>query len=112
MDAKEKMGELHDFYKRAIKRHQDTFDPNNIRDVIDAFLLQKQEMDKSDKNQTETIYFTEHQLMIILSDLFLAGSETSGKSMEWACLFMILYPEVNVLTCWQYVDSINTVIAI
>ena len=33
--------------------------------------------------------------MVVLQDLFLAGSETTGKTMEWACLFMIIYPEIQ-----------------
>lgn len=34
-------------------------------------------------------------MQVVLSDLFLAGSETTGKSLEWATLFMILYPKVQ-----------------
>ena len=45
------------------------------------------ESNKNDHNVME--------LMVILSDLFLAGSETTGKTMEWACLFMILHPQVQ-----------------
>ena len=81
------MRQLHGFFGEAIKAHRKTFNCNNIRDVIDAFILEEQ--------QTGSAFFTEHQLLIVLADLFLAGSETSGKSMEWACLFMILHPEVG-----------------
>ena len=42
-------------------------------------------------------FYTENQLTVILSDLFLAGSETTGKSLEWGCLFMLLNPEVNMV---------------
>ena len=68
-------------------------DPNNVRDVIDAFLLAG-ENDSANN-------FSEPQLLVLLSDLFLAGSETTGKSLEWACLFMVLHPDVRKF--WKYV---------
>ena len=46
-------------------------------------------------------FYTENQLTVILSDLFLAGSETTGKSLEWGCLFMLLNPEVNMIQATQ-----------
>ena len=83
--AKKKMSGLREFYQETIEKHQKTFDPENIRDVIDAFLLEMQNSKDLDPKQ----------LTVVLSDLFLAGSETTGKSLEWACLFMIKYPEVR-----------------
>ena len=62
-------------------------DPNNVRDVIDAFLL------AGEKDPAAN--FSEPQLLVLLSDLFLAGSETTGKSLEWTCLFMVLHPDVR-----------------
>ena len=86
--AYSKMNSLRQFYSDTIESHQSTFDANNIRDVIDAFLASAEsESNKNDHNVME--------LMVILSDLFLAGSETTGKTMEWACLFMILHPQVQ-----------------
>ena len=70
---------------------QACFDVDSIKDVIDAFLL---EMENPTNDHKE--FYTENQLTVILSDLFLAGSETTGKSLEWACLFMLLNPEVNI----------------
>ena len=69
---------------------QACFDVDSIKDVIDAFLL---EMENPTNDHKE--FYTENQLTVILSDLFLAGSETTGKSLEWACLFMLLNPEVH-----------------
>ena len=65
---------------------RETLNNDDLRDVIDAFLVTAQ------NDATNT--FSESQLLVLLADLFLAGSETTGKSLEWACLFMILYPEV------------------
>ena len=89
--AKEKMDSLQKFYKKTIREHQESYNPNNLRDVIDAFLLEME------TNTLSKDFFHENQLTVILADLFLAGSETTGKSMEWGCLFMVLHPEVNFL---------------
>ena len=78
------MGSLRDFYRETIEKHRKSLDSNNVRDVIDAFLLEE-----DDEN------FTVSQLMVIISDLFLAGSETTGKSLEWASLYMVLNPDVS-----------------
>ena len=83
-EAKQKMGSLRDFYRETIEKHRKSLDSNNVRDVIDAFLLEEDEEN-----------FTVSQLMVIISDLFLAGSETTGKSLEWGSLFMVLHPDVS-----------------
>lgn len=38
---------------------------------------------------------TEEQLIVLLQDLFLAGSETTGTAMTWALLFIALNPRVK-----------------
>ena len=93
LQAKQRMNSLRQFYKETIDEHRATFDPSSQvpRDVIDAFLLGQ----ISSQDQDESL-FCEEQLLVILADLFLAGSETTGKSMEWACLFMILHPDVSI----------------
>ena len=92
INAEAKMKSLRSFYLKTIKEHQACFDADTIKDVIDAFLL---EMENPTNDYKE--FYTENQLTVILSDLFLAGSETTGKSLEWGCLFMLLNPEVNMV---------------
>ena len=41
------------------------------------------------------MYNTDEQFIIVSMDLFLAGSETTSNTIEFAILFMILYPEVQ-----------------
>jgi len=40
-------------------------------------------------------YFQLDELTVIVFDLFVAASDTTSKSLEWACLFMVIYPEVK-----------------
>jgi hypothetical protein len=37
--------------------------------------------------------FSDDQLRVVISDLFIAGSETTSSTLRWAFLFMILYPD-------------------
>lgn len=40
-------------------------------------------------------YYTDEQFIVTVKDLFLAGSETTANSMEFAILYMMLNPEVQ-----------------
>eukprot|EP00058_Branchiostoma_floridae_P013205 XP_002598693.1 hypothetical protein BRAFLDRAFT_250482 [Branchiostoma floridae] len=73
-----------------VKEHKETFNRDNIRDFIDSFLLEMQ-------NQTDLdgSTFTERQLEMTVFDLFNAGTETVSTTMWWACLLMILNPDVQ-----------------
>ncbi len=38
---------------------------------------------------------TDEQFIVVSMDLFMAGSETTSNTMEFALLYMILHPEVQ-----------------
>ncbi|XP_019640006.1 PREDICTED: cytochrome P450 2U1-like [Branchiostoma belcheri] len=81
------------FCKEQIQQHRKTFDPNDIRDFIDAFLLEQQHACAGgDQSQTG---FTDKQLQEVLLDLFLAGTETTSTTMCWALYYMVLYPHIQ-----------------
>ena len=65
-----------------------------FRDFIDTFLLEQRHRAA---NGQDAQYFHEDQLVVILMDLFIAGSETTRNTMTWACLFLIHHPDVNNL---------------
>jgi cytochrome P450 family 2 subfamily U polypeptide 1 len=39
--------------------------------------------------------FTDLQLLHVLSDLFLAGSDTSATTVLWGLLYLITFPEIQ-----------------
>ncbi|XP_078603921.1 cytochrome P450 2J1-like [Branchiostoma floridae x Branchiostoma japonicum] len=80
-----------EFCGKQIENHRETFDPNDIRDFIDAFLLEQQRA--SDERARDN--FTDKQLQEVLIDLFMAGTETTGSTIRWALLYMILNPEIQ-----------------
>lgn len=81
--------ELFGFLTEKIEEHKEKLDEDNPSDFIDMFLL---EMKKSNAHPS----FHMDELLQLLSDLFIAGSDTTSGSLSLAFLYMVLYPEVQV----------------
>ncbi|KAG8245284.1 hypothetical protein J6590_005598 [Homalodisca vitripennis] len=84
------INETHDFIRETIQEHREVLDPNNPRDLIDSYLI---EMDCNKGNPGS--HFTEEDLIVVGTDLFSAGAESTSNSIEFVLLYMILYPEVQ-----------------
>lgn len=56
------------------------------RDLVDAYLVQQKRHEKDGKEN----YFSDQQLVQIMSDIFSAGLETVTSTIEWSILFLIL----------------------
>ncbi|XP_019640068.1 PREDICTED: cytochrome P450 2U1-like [Branchiostoma belcheri] len=82
---------LQEFCGEQIEQHRVTFDPNNIRDFIDAFLLEQ----RCTRGEHAQSSFTKEQLQELVLDLFLAGTETTATTMHWVLLYMLLYPDIQ-----------------
>ncbi|KAJ8312151.1 hypothetical protein KUTeg_009524 [Tegillarca granosa] len=72
----------------TIEEHKSLFDPDNIRDFIDLYI-------NATRDNTNPELFTESNVYKIIVDLFLAGGETTGTSLDWALLYMISFPEIQ-----------------
>nr|XP_045613784.1 cytochrome P450 2L1-like [Procambarus clarkii] len=73
--------------QEEIKRHRASLNPSDIRDYIDAYLV---EMEK-ENNQEST--FCEDDLWVAVANLFIGGTETVSATMRWYILYMAQYPE-------------------
>nr|CAB3235793.1 cytochrome P450 2U1-like [Phallusia mammillata] len=69
-----------------INEHKSNFDPNDIRDILDGYL--ENFVDKKDD------FVLEH-CQDFCFDLFVAGTETSSTTLRWACLCLMLNPDVQ-----------------
>lgn len=83
--------ETSNFFKGIADEHRSTLDADNIRDVVDAYLIEAKKADRESKLN----YFSEAQLIQIMNDLFSAGLETVTSTLEWAVLLLMKYPHVQ-----------------
>lgn len=59
------------------------------RDLVDAYIVEQKKHEKVGKDN----YFSDQQLVQIMSDIFSAGLETVTSTIEWSVLFLILNPD-------------------
>ena len=81
--------EMTDMVERRFAEHKASLDPNNPRDLIDAFLIEMQRPGAAERG------FDKINLLTNVLDLFTAGSETTATSLTWAILLMVLYPDMQ-----------------
>uniref|UniRef100_A0A3P9N872 Cytochrome P450, family 2, subfamily N, polypeptide 13 n=1 Tax=Poecilia reticulata TaxID=8081 RepID=A0A3P9N872_POERE len=72
-----------DFLHEEIQEHKKDLDDSNPRDYIDSFLI---ELENG---------FTESNLAFCSLDLFIAGTETTATTLQWALIFLIKNPDIQ-----------------
>ncbi|KAL1130992.1 hypothetical protein AAG570_012233, partial [Ranatra chinensis] len=75
-------------FRGLIEEHRRTLTSSETRDLIDAYL---QEIDSRDEDST----FSENQLIIVLMDLLMAGTESTTSTIGFGLLYLIHYPDVQ-----------------
>ncbi|XP_069684414.1 cytochrome P450 18a1 isoform X2 [Periplaneta americana] len=87
--------EMAKFFQETVDNHRETFDPSNIRDLIDTYLAEIQKAKEEGRGE-ELFEGKDHdrQMQQIIGDLFSAGMETVKTTLQWAVVFMLHHPEV------------------
>ncbi|CAJ1060173.1 uncharacterized protein LOC121511702 [Xyrichtys novacula] len=80
---------LREFISQEVQRHKINLDRNNPRDYIDTFIIEME------KHKEATVGFTETNLASCSVDLFLAGTETTSTTLQWALVFLINNPDIQ-----------------
>ncbi|CAG7828195.1 unnamed protein product [Allacma fusca] len=87
--------EMQEFFKEIVDLHKATFDPNNIRDMVDTYLL---EIELARKDQRFELLFEgkdpDRQIYQIMGDLFSAGMETVKTTLQWSVVYMLHHPDI------------------
>uniref|UniRef100_A0A670XSK0 Uncharacterized protein n=1 Tax=Pseudonaja textilis TaxID=8673 RepID=A0A670XSK0_PSETE len=80
--------EFHDFLQTTFIEYLKNLDENDPRNFIDSFLIRQRE-------KMANRYFHNENLKTVSSNLFAAGTETTGSTLRWAILLMMKYPEIQ-----------------
>lgn len=85
--------ELAPFLKLIIDQHRSTYDPNNVRDLVDIYL--KEINACTDPASSFHPPDSELTLRTVLLDLFVAGTETTSTTLRWILVYLLQNPEVQ-----------------
>ncbi|NXW27997.1 CP2J2 protein, partial [Phaetusa simplex] len=81
---------LSNFARKEIRRHVERGMPDEPQDFIDFYLA---EMEKT-KDGVKPKY-DEENLVYVINDLFLGGSETVSTTLYWGLLYMVVNPDIQ-----------------
>ncbi|XP_004590596.2 cytochrome P450 2K6-like [Ochotona princeps] len=95
--------ELFDFIKMTFLDHRHKLDKNDPRSFIDAFLVRQQE-----ETDISTDFFSDENLLALVSNLFVAGTETTASTLRWGILLMMRYPEVQKKVCEEITKVVGS----
>ena len=87
---------MYDMFAEQKKKHLISFDPDDMRDYMDCYLREMKTA--TEEGKQESSFFGEEgeiNLKASLSDLYLAGSETSSTTLLFSIIYMVNYPEVQ-----------------
>uniref|UniRef100_A0A3B1ICE6 Cytochrome P450 2C15-like n=1 Tax=Astyanax mexicanus TaxID=7994 RepID=A0A3B1ICE6_ASTMX len=82
--------EMMDFFMEKIKEHEESLDLDNPRDFIDCFLIRMNQ----EKDNPETEFHYNNMLSVVLN-LFLAGTETTSTTIRYALMILIKYTHIQ-----------------
>ena len=83
--------ETSSYFKKIVDEHRNTLDGTQVRDFVNAYLVQEQKIKASNQRS----YFSEEQLIQVLNDIFSAGLENVTSTIEWSVLFLMINPLVQ-----------------
>ena len=74
-----------------VQSHQSSLDENNVRDFMDLYLLKIKET----SNPHSSFHSSRgvNSMKNLLTDLFMAGMETTSSSLAWAFLYLLKNPD-------------------
>lgn len=95
-----RLAELHArILKVAIEEHRADFNSDHIRDFPDLFI--QAEKDAGEDGDAVTFY----DFNLMMSDMFVAGSETTSTVLQWTMLFLAMHLDIQA-RCHETIDNV------
>lgn len=86
---------LHNFFRKQVEKHKKNFNPSDEpSDLISAYLKVLYTGEDDDLGKTHES-FSELQLLAICLDMFMAGTETTMKSLNFMFLHLVREPSIQ-----------------
>ncbi|XP_063287384.1 cytochrome P450 2G1-like [Pelobates fuscus] len=79
-----------EYADEIVKLHEETLDPDNPRDYVDAFLIKMQQERKNPHTE-----FIKPNLLSSALDIFFAGQESTSSTLSYGLLILMKYPHVK-----------------
>ncbi|XP_037649493.1 cytochrome P450 2K1-like [Sebastes umbrosus] len=78
--------------KDLINHLKETLNPQICRGLVDCFLIRKQ---KEEDSRVMDTHYNEKNLIITVTNLFSAGTDTTATTLRWGLLLMAKYPLIQ-----------------
>ncbi|XP_072037045.1 cytochrome P450 2L1-like [Amphiura filiformis] len=86
------MKDVLDFVDKRVEEHRAIFDVENPKDFIDEYLKAMRAAPKPDDPFS---YLQEDNMRALLFLMFDAGTDTMSTILDWCCLYMMAYPDIQ-----------------
>ncbi|XP_031417503.1 cytochrome P450 2F2-like [Clupea harengus] len=84
---------------KVVSEHKDSWVSGQPRDLIDCYL------DKMEKRADKGTSFEDSQLVAILFDLLIAGTDTTSNTLRTATLYLMTHPSIQE-RCYQEIEEV------
>ena len=92
-NLKQKCTELNEIISRIYQQHMDACRLDNPQDLTDTLLKTKKQAEDEDSSIKE--FLTDQHLIMTISEVFMAGMETTASTLCWALIYLIHNPDVQ-----------------
>ena len=90
---KEKCAERNEIISRIYRQHVDAWRVDNPQDLTDTLLKTKKQAE--DEDSSIKGFLTDQHLIMTMSEVFIAGMETTASTLCWALMYLIHNPDVQ-----------------